>query len=241
MRNRKVACLLILLFFSIIYGIKLIVDAKFHPKIVFTDLPGLIRNGYDFVDDNHVFPKLCILLNDSLLLKKGSVKMAVFTNVNLPDSTIGWCLLGYNDEAELLRETDRYFFNIDLYEGGHIRVQNIPTQLSDIRGLAVDYIFYPDSASRKRIFTRRNINQGEELEVSGAGVYMRVDVKDNNGLSISDWRVFYNCLHELIKLFEDERNKTSLKVWGKDYDSLSFQEKEKIIDLAGYRINIEFK
>ena len=182
-----------------------------------------------------------MLLNDSLLLKKGSVKMAVFTNVNLSDSTIGWCLLGYNDEAELLRETDRYFFNIDLYEGGHIKVQNIPTQLYDIRGLAVDYIFYPDSASRKRIFTRRNINQGEELEVSGAGVYMRVDIKDNNGFSISDWRVFYNCLHELIKLFEDERNKISLKVWDKDYDSLSFQEKEKIIDLAGYRINIEFK
>ena len=70
---------------------------------------------------------------------------------------------------------------------------------------------------------------------------MSVDIKDNNGFSISDWRVFYNCLHELIKLFEDERNKISLKVWDKDYDSLSFQEKEKIIDLAGYRINIEFK
>ena len=78
MRNRKVACLLILLFFSIIYGIKLIVDAKSHPKIVFTDLPGLIRTGYDFVDDSHAFPKLCTLLNDSLLLKKGGVKMAVF-------------------------------------------------------------------------------------------------------------------------------------------------------------------
>ena len=77
MRNRKVACLLILLFFSIIYGIKLIVDAKSHPKIVFTDLPGLIRTGYDFVDDSHAFPKLCTLLNDSLLLKKGGVKMAV--------------------------------------------------------------------------------------------------------------------------------------------------------------------
>ena len=85
MRNRKVACLLILLFFSIIYGIKLIVDAKSHPKIVFTDLPGLIRTGYDFVDDSHAFPKLCTLLNDSLLLKKGGVKMAVFTNINLSE------------------------------------------------------------------------------------------------------------------------------------------------------------
>ena len=170
MRNRKVACLLILLFFSIIYGIKLIVDAKSHPKIVFTDLPGLIRTGYDFVDDSHAFPKLCTLLNDSLLLKKGGVKMAVFTNINLSDSTIDWCLSCYNDETELLRATDRYFFNIDLYEGGHIKVQNTPTQLSDIRGLAVDYIFYPDSASRRRIFTRRNINQEEELEISGAGI-----------------------------------------------------------------------
>ena len=241
MRNRKVACLLILLFFSIIYGIKLIVDAKSHPKIVFTDLPGLIRTGYDFVDDSHAFPKLCTLLNDSLLLKKGGVKMAVFTNINLSDSTIDWCLSCYNDETELLRATDRCFFNIDLYEGGHIKVQNTPTQLSDIRGLAVDYIFYLDSASRRCIFTRRNINQEEELEISGAGVYMKVHIEDNNGFSISDWRVFYKCLYDLIKLFEDERNKISLKIWDKDYDSLSFQEKEKIVDLAGYRINIEFK
>ena len=102
-------------------------------------------------------------------------------------------------------------------------------------------IFYPDSASRRRIFTRRNINQEEELEISGAGVYMKVHIEDNNGFSISDWRVFYNCLYDLIKLFEDERNKISLKIWDKDYDSLSFQEKEKIVDLAGYRINIEFK
>lgn len=81
------------------------------------------------------------IINDSLLLKKGGVKMAVFTNINLSDSTIDWCLSYYNDETELLRATDRYFFNIDLYEGGHIKVQNTPTQLSDIRGLAVDYIF----------------------------------------------------------------------------------------------------
>ena len=113
--------------------------------------------------------------------------MAVFTNINLSDSTIDWCLSCYNDETELLRATDRCFFNIDLYEGGHIKVQNTPTQLSDIRGLAVDYIFYLDSASRRCIFTRRNINQEEELEISGAGVYMKVHIEDNNGFSISDW------------------------------------------------------
>lgn len=56
--------------FSIIYGIKLIVDAKSHPKIVFTDLPGLIRTGYDFVDDSHAFPKLCTLLMILCCLKR---------------------------------------------------------------------------------------------------------------------------------------------------------------------------
>ena len=60
---------------------------------------------------------------------------------------------------------------------------------------------------------------------------MKVHIEDNNGFSISDWRVFYNCLYDLIKLFEDERNKISLKIWDKDYDSLSFQEKEKIVTL----------
>lgn len=76
---------------------------------------------------------------------------------------------------------------------------------------------------------------------SGAGAYMKVHIKDNNGFLVSDWRVFYNCLYELVKLFDDERNTMALKIWNKDYNSLSFQEKAKIVDLVGYRINIEFK
>ena len=70
---------------------------------------------------------------------------------------------------------------------------------------------------------------------------MKVHIKENDFFSVSDWRVFYGCLRELIKLFEDERNNVSLKIWDKDFHSLPFQEKEKIVDLAGYRINIEFE
>lgn len=241
MRNRKTYLLILLVVLPIIYGIKLVVDVKSQPIIALTDIPGLIRNGYDLVDDNHTFSKLCALLNDSLLLQKGSLKMAVFTNINLSDSTIDWCLLRYNDESELLRVSDKYFFNIDLYKEGNIKAQNAPIQLSDIRSSVIDYIFYPDSLTRKRIFTKRNIDQKNEIEVSGAGVYMKVYIKENNGFSVSDWRDFYNCLYELVKLFEDERNKISLRIWNKDYDSLSFQEKENVVDYAGYRINIEFK
>lgn len=57
------------------------------------------------------------IINDSLLLKKGGVKMAVFTNINLSDSTIDWCLSYYNDETELLRATDRYFLILICMKG----------------------------------------------------------------------------------------------------------------------------
>lgn len=240
MRNRRLTYLLIILVLPVIYGIKLIVDAKSQPIIVFTNLSDLFRKGYDLVDDNYTFSKVCILLNDSLLLQKESLKMSVFTDVNMSDSTIDWSLC-YDEESEPLKVSDRYFFNIDLDKGGHIRIQETPAQLSDIRGLARDYIFYPDSASRKRVFTKRNIDRKREIEVSGAGVHLKVHIKSNNGFSVSDWQIFYKCLHELIELFEDERNKMSMQVWGKDYASLSFQEKDKIIDFTGYRINIEFE
>lgn len=242
MRNRKVTYLIILLLvFPIIYGIKLIADAKPQPIMADTNISGLIRNGYDLVDNSHAFSKLCTLLNDSLLLQKSSVKMAVFTDINLSDSIINWCLLSYNDESEVLKVSDRYFFNIDLYKGGDMKAQDSLIQLSDIRSLVIDDKFYPDSTSRKRIFKKRNINLKEDVEVSDAGVYMRVHIKGGNGFSVSDWQAFYNCLHELIKLFDDERNRISLKTWNKNYDSLSFREKEKIADFASYRINIEFK
>lgn len=241
MRNRKVTHLLILLVFPIVYGIKIVVGATPQQIMTPADLPRLIRDGYDLVDDSCAFSKLCTLLNDSLLLQEKSLKMAVFTDVNLQDSTINWCLLCYTNESELLKVSDRYFFNIDLYKGGHIKALNVPIQLSDIRSSAKDYIFYPDSINIKRIFTKRNINQKDEIDVSGAGVYMKVHIKDNNGFSVSDWRVFYNCLYELVNLFEDQRNEISLKIWNEDYDSLSFKEREDVVDLAGYRINIEFK
>lgn len=241
MRNKKATSLIILLVFLIIYGIKLIADAKPQLKMVDTNISGLIRKGYDLVDDSHAFSKLCTLLNDSLLLQKNSVKTAVFTDINLSDSIISWCLLCYNDESEVLKVSDQYFFNIDLYKGGYMKVQDSSIQLSDIRNIVIDDTFYPDSISRQRIFTKRNINLKKDVKLSDAGIYMRVHIKDSNGFSVSDWQAFYNCLHEFIKLFDEERNKISQKTWNKDYDSLSFQEKEKIVDFASYRINIEFR
>lgn len=240
MRNRKVIYLLIILAFPVVYGIKLIIYAKSQPIAASVNLPELIRNGYDLVNDSSIFSKLCISLNDSLLLQKNNLKIAVFTDVDLSNNTIGWCLY-YNEASEPLKVADRNFLYIDLYKGGHIQMQNVPVQLSDIRSLAIDYIFDPDSASRSRIFTKRTINQKEEIEVASAGVCMKVHIKENDFFSVSDWRVFYGCLRELIKLFEDERNNVSLKIWDKDFHSLLFQEKEKIVDLAGYRINIEFE
>lgn len=241
MRNRKVTYLLIILVCPIVYGIKLMVDTNSKPTIAPVNLPALIRDGYDMVSDSSDFSKLCTLLNDSLMFQSNSLKMAVFTDVNFLDSTINWCLIRYANESELLKVSDRYFFNIDLHKGGYIIAQNAPTQLSNVRSLAKDYIFYPDSISRKRIFIKQNISPKEEFEVSGAGVCMKVHLRDNNGFSVSDWQIFYSCLYDLIKLFDDERNKISLKIWNKDYNLLSFQEKETIVDLVGYRINIEFK
>ena len=241
MRNRKVSYLLIILVFSIIFGIKLIGHTKSQPITTPVNLPELIRSGYELVNDSSAFSKLCMSLNDSLLSQTNNLKIAVFTDINSLDSTISWCLLRYADEYEQPKVSDRYFFYIDLYKEGNIKAQNSPTLLSNIHSLVVNYIFHPDSISKKRIFTKRNINTKEEMEVSDAGVYMKIHIKDNNGYSVSDWRFFYNCLSELVKLFEDERNKISLKIWDRDYDLLSFQEKIKIVDLVGYRINIEFK
>lgn len=241
-RFRKVTYLLIILVCPIVYGAKLITYA--NSQTITTaprNLLKLIREGYDLVNDSSAFSNLCISLNDSLLLQSNSMKMAVFTDINFLDSKINWCLWPYSDDYELLKISDRYFFNIDLYKGAHIKVQNAPVQLSNIRSLAIDYIFYPDSISRKRIFIKRNISCEEEIEISGVGAYMKVHIKDNNGFLVSDWRVFYNCLHELVKLFDEERNTIALKIWNKDYNSLSFEEKAKIVDLVGYRINIEFK
>ncbi len=237
MQSRKLFYLLGLLVLSLLYGIKLFVDGRSRLEIVSTNLPELIRQGYDLVDDNSAFTKICQLLNDSLLnYSSKNICMVVITSINEVNSTIDWDL-SYTDND--LRVSDRRYFFLNLNKEG-LKAQGLSIRLSDIRDMVKDYIFYPDSADRKKAFIEVYVDRIGKLEISAVCADIKVPINEAGSFSISDWHLFFGCLRELIKLCEDERNKMSLKMWEKEYATLSFEEKSKIAEFAGYNIIIEF-
>lgn len=239
MQSKKTICLILfILLFSIIYGIKQTINERLQIATASANLTELIRDGCELINDSLAFSKLCVSLNDSLLEK--SHLMAVFTAIDLSKETIDWSL--YCDEVSVLSKvSDELFLYIDLYKGGNIKVWNKSVRLSDVRSLATNYILSPDNINKEHFFIQLDNGLNKEVEVSGLGVFIRVHIKEGEGFSISDWKCFYNCLIELIEMFEDERENMSQKIWKKSYASLLFQEKMKLVDLLGYHINIGFE
>ena len=239
MQSKKTTCLILfMLLFSIIYGIKLTINKRLQIATASANLTELIRDGCELINDSLAFSKLCVSLNDSLLEK--SHLMAVFTAIDLSKETIDWSL--YCDEVSVLSKvSDELFLYIDLYKGGNIKVWNKSVRLSDVRGLATNYILSPDNINKERFFIQLDNGLNKEVEVSKLGVFIRVHIKEGEGFSISDWKCFYSCLNELIEMFENEREKMSQKIWRKSYASLLFQEKMKLVDILGYHINIGFE
>ncbi len=66
------------------------------------------------------------------------------------------------------------------------------------------------------------------------------DVIALNGLTVDDWKFFFDCMHELMLAFEFERAKRSLEIWGMEYDVLDCRQKEALINVVDYKVIIDF-
>jgi hypothetical protein len=59
-------------------------------------------------------------------------------------------------------------------------------------------------------------------------------------LSPEEWTVFFNCLHDLVNIYENERNNIAIKKVGINFNSLTFEQKKAFNSLMGYPIMLIF-
>lgn len=199
----------------------------------------LIHLGNEHIDDS-LFSQICKALNDSLSKDSNIIIIHGMSSIIISetDSVVGWCFDKLEGEV-VMPDFDIFYCYMTLKENMELSIKGIPRKLSDIQTLVTEYVFYPDTTYKDRIYRNKDIPEIGEIQLSDvlllADVYVTKD-----GLSINDWYFFFDCLNELIKTCENERNLISLKVWGKDYRSLSFDNKVTLTDVIGYPIIIRF-
>lgn len=223
MGNKKIIyLLLVLLLLCVLFIFYLIKQNRMELRRNFANmnLLELIRAGYDLTDDT-AFPEICKNLNDSMLSKSSSIfSLSIITSINTIDKTIDWAVVRDDYVTDIIHEGR--IFSIDISKNKGLKLQDESNSITNLRRLAGDYLFYPDSATRKRLNKIEYIEGLGEVELSSNAPAIDLHLSKKRGFSVSDWRFFFECLRELIELYEDERNNTSLKIFNKDYASLSF-------------------
>lgn len=135
-------------------------------------------------------------------------------------------------------------YRIDFYltsiciKKGEIKIHDLSAKLSDIKKYARNYIFYPDSSEWPITNNKHTIEEIGIVETSKVNAILKIKLIKPDGFNKEDWKYFFKVLHELIELFEEERNKLSQNLWKTNFEQLSFNNKEIVTDLIGYRIII---
>ncbi|MDL2212984.1 hypothetical protein LJC29_03350 [Bacteroides sp. OttesenSCG-928-N06] len=208
------------------------------------DLGTLIELGYDHINDS-LFFQICEVLNDSLLGNSNvittygnSIRMFGVSSINEIDSTVGWYFVKTDYEVGML-DGDIFYCDMSIGKGRKLNIKTTPREPADIQKMISKYVFHPDTTYKQYTYRNTYIPNIGDLELANISLMLDVHVT-KSGFSINDWYFFFDCLNEVIKACENERNLISLKIWGKDYRSLSFSEKETLADVTGYPIILTF-
>jgi hypothetical protein len=206
----------------------------------FTAFSELVQTAYFSRNDSVIFPKLCRLLNDSVLLRKEKIWLWTSSKIDTISNCIFWELKPVNPEPYLeIRASDRFSLQVCITTGNDILINGQKEDMSVIKQKAIKYIFYPDGENKHIIMENHDIDLIGKTDVSRVAVQIFRDVITVNGLNINEWKLFFDCMHELMLAFEDERNKKSVEIWGVEYHLLNCNKIEALTNVVDYNIIID--
>jgi hypothetical protein len=198
----------------------------------------LVQFAY-FNRNEQVFPELCRLLNDSILSCKKKIWLWTTSRIDTVNHCLFWKFNQVDSKPYLgIRSRDRFYFRICITDENDIFINDCKNDISAIKQQAIEYLFYPEEEVKYLIIEKRNIDLIGEIEVASTVVELSRDVRD--GLTTDEWKLFFDCLHELVLAFEEERNKKSVEIWGVEYHLLSCDKMEALTNVIDYNIIIDF-
>lgn len=204
-------------------------------------LSELVTLGKNSVNSK-IFPEICRLLNDSILAKQESFYMnTIFIHeiidMDIKDTIIDFKLKFYPmDKIPFTDVTTLYI----ILDNDSLFINNSSYKLKEIKPFVKDFIFNPSSSFGHYAIDRYYTRHWGEIEVSRVTATLVANIRKNNGLSIDEWRMYFNCLKELISVFEEKQNEIALTEWGLNFNSLSDEQKLDLQEIASYRIWLYF-
>ena len=198
----------------------------------------LAKDAYFLRNDNSRFIELCNQLNDTIANSKILFCLDMLTSVNEIDKSVSWAF--HKRKQEILRISDRLIFKVCIKDSGDLYVNYVKYNLSEIKNMASQYIYYPNDIDKGIIQKKVEIEGLGTIDVSIAGMEICCDAQKNNGLSQNEWKLLFDCIHEFMLVIEEQRDKISIERFGQKYESLSFDKKVIFADIIGYPLKINF-
>lgn len=198
----------------------------------------LVKYAYYLRNDNNKFVEVSKLLNDTIVNSKTPFYLYTLTEINKIDKTISWVF--HEKEKNILRVSDRLIFRICIKDSSSLYINHLKCDLSEIKNMASQYIYYPNGIDKDIIHYKINAEYIGTVEISRVEVHLCCDVQKNSGLSVNEWKLFFDCIHELILVFEEQKDKLAIEKFGQKYEFLPFEKKSIFADVVGYPLIIDF-
>jgi hypothetical protein len=187
-----------------------------------------------YLRNDSCFPRICRQLNKIVVATDEfylNTFFDTYTNENIQE--IDWSF-SFNN---YIPHYDGIVLTVCI-ENGKIYLNRKLSHISELREVADNFLFHPDSSLWYPSNKEREIDFFGKTEFPMIPVVLIVDGKRNRGLSIEEWQFFFDCMNEIITVYDNRMNEVSLEKWNMNYKSLSVEEQEAIWDMAGYNINL---
>ena len=188
--------------------------------------------------DEQVYSKICSLLNDSLT--QDACRRSWYTGaiiIDLDEETIDWEFI--YEGTHIPEVADRLIYHIDIKDG-NIYVDDRIMPLDSLAIYAEQYIFEPEEEVQQITNISVQVEDFGNIVTSRVVALINLNYADTDEISTESWSAFFNSLRSMIALFDKKRDEAALEKWGKPYNSLSFEDKKKIISFLSYRITVGF-
>lgn len=201
-------------------------------------IPELVLETYNSMNKKD-FSLLCQRLNDSISQRKDCLLLntATFINENRHEIKLG--MIEIESDENVPCSPIGLVLHVRIVDTNTILMEDECVKITDFKEKASKFICEPDSTKRDVLMTKKNSASYGEVEVSRVGVNLSLKT-DGHKVSYKEWVLFFNCLHDLVDIYENERNCIAIQKAGMPFESLTFEQQKEFCDLIGYPIMLYF-
>lgn len=195
----------------------------------------LILLAYQLRKDS-LFYKICNILNDSIRSEENLFWFSSIIDINYEEKEVLFSFHKIGKLYPIIHVSN--CMEVSIENDDTILVENNLGTIDDIKRIAKEYISNPNSNCN--YFKKEVIDYFGEVELPIIGTQLIFKVRNKKGLTINEWKIFFDCMHELLSVYEEKRNEISMNKWNIKYDSLDIEKKIAVTKRVNYILFLFF-